>query len=89
MKLAAIAQRGSRKDFYDIYALVSEYKPLADLLQLYCQKYGFHNISPVLLGLAYFDDAEEEPDVRRLTGPGWTQVRKSITKWVREICSTT
>ncbi len=35
MKLAAIAQRGSRKDFIDIHALISRHRPLGDLLALY------------------------------------------------------
>ncbi len=38
MKLAAIAQRGSRKDFIDIHEIALRHRPIEDLLRLYQQK---------------------------------------------------
>jgi predicted nucleotidyltransferase component of viral defense system len=61
MKLAAISQRGSRKDFLDIYELGIKHAPLKRMLELYEQKYAVDDIGHVLLGLSYFDDAEREP----------------------------
>lgn len=40
MKLAALAQRGARKDFVDIYALAREFRPLPELVGLYQQKFS-------------------------------------------------
>ena len=40
MKLSAIAQRGARKDFVDLYVLGARHKPLPALLALYRQKYA-------------------------------------------------
>jgi hypothetical protein len=84
MKLAAVAQRGARRDFIDIYVLLKEYKSLPDLLALYRQKYRLENVTPVLMGLVYFDDAEDEPDPP-LWSVAWEQVKKSIAEQVREI----
>jgi hypothetical protein len=83
MKLSAIAQRGSRKDFYDVHALISRHRPLLELLQLYQQKFSVTDISPVLYGLAYFDDAEQEPDPPLLLKLAWKQVRKDILQWLK------
>jgi hypothetical protein len=84
MKLAAIAQRGSRKDFYDLYMLASQHRPLAEMLPLYRQKFMLSDITPLLYGLTYFDDAEEEPDPSLLLGLSWKSVKKTILKWVKE-----
>ena len=84
MKLAAVAQRGSRKDFIDVFMLVQQHKPLPELLTLFQKKYQTHNITPVLLGLVYFDDAEEEQDPP-LWSVGWNKVKREISNWVRQI----
>lgn len=84
MKLSAIAQRGSRKDFYDVHALLQRHRPLAELLQLYRQKFNVTDISPVLYGLAYFDDAEAEPPPILIEKIAWKQVKKDILQWLKE-----
>lgn len=61
MKLNAIAQRGQRKAFIDLYEILLRHKPLPELLNLYTVKYPNTDISPVFYGLVYFDDAEQEP----------------------------
>ncbi len=84
MKLAAVAQRGSRKDFIDVYTLVNQYKSLLELLKLYQKKYKTENLAPVLMGLAFFDDAEDEPDPPLWTEE-WKNVKSKILAWVRKI----
>jgi predicted nucleotidyltransferase component of viral defense system len=84
MKLAAVAQRGSRKDFIDVFVLIERYKSLADLLSLYQTKYQTENIVPVLTGLAYFDDAEGEPDPP-MWSVKWQMVKQQMTNWIRQI----
>jgi len=85
MKLSAIAQRGSRKDFYDVRALISRHRPMAEMLELYRQKFSVTDISPVLYGLAYFDDAEGEPDPILLEKVNWKQVKKELARWLKEV----
>lgn len=85
MKLAAVAQRGSRKDFVDIYALGDKHKPLLDLLELYRRKYSVQDIGHVLAGLAYFDDAEDEPMPTMLWDVSWHAIRSRISDWTKAI----
>jgi hypothetical protein len=85
MKLSAIAQRGSRKDFLDIYALCTAHRPLPELLPLYQKKFNVEDINPVLYGLAYFDDADEQRKPVMLWDVSWPQVKAAIRLWVRGI----
>ncbi len=63
MKLAAITNRGSRKDFVDLYFMLRSGPSLTDLLALMTKKYGAErtNLYQVLMSLTFFEDAEEEP----------------------------
>jgi len=88
MKLSAVAQRGSRKDFLDIYALGRQCFSLAEMLELYREKYQVRDIGHVLYGLAYFDDADREPMPRCLWDLDWRDVKKSIRKWLKEMART-
>jgi len=87
MKLSAVAQRGSKKDFFDIYALCMQHHPLAELLELYRSKFSVTDIGPVIYGLAYFDNAESERDPVLLEKVSWEKVKQAIIKWVREIAA--
>jgi hypothetical protein len=59
MKLAALAQRGSKKDFVDIFALGRRFG-LAEMLGFYQARYGIKDIGHVLIALAYFDAADRD-----------------------------
>jgi len=83
MKLSAIAQRGARKDFCDIYALGTKQIPLKDMLNLYRKKFKIQDLSPVLYGLAYFDDAENERMPNMLWDVKWAEIKKTILVWVK------
>ena len=85
MKLSAIAQHGQRKDFCDIYFLGMKHHPLQDLLRLYRRKFKVKDISPVLYGLSYFDDAESEPMPHLLLKVQWKTIKKTIQNWVKEL----
>jgi len=63
MKLAAITNRGSRRDFVDLYFILQSGPSLPDLLALMAKKYGAGrtNLYQVLMSLTFFEDAEEEP----------------------------
>jgi predicted nucleotidyltransferase component of viral defense system len=83
MKLSALAQRGARKDFCDIYALGIKHRPLNEMLALYCKKFKVQDFSPVLLGLAYFDDAEKERMPAMLWDVDWGTIKKTIQGWLK------
>jgi len=83
MKLAAITNRGSRKDFVDLYFILQSGPPLTDLLALMARKYGAGRTNPyqVLMSLTYFEDAEEEPMPTMLAPFTW---RECTSFFVRE-----
>jgi len=57
MKLKAIAQRGSKKDFYDIFFLL-EHLSLGEMLALFRDKFRQQEVFHIVKSLTYFDDAE-------------------------------
>lgn len=85
MKLSALAQRGSKKDFVDIYGLGLRHISLRGMLQLYQRKYSIEDIAHVLYGLAYFDDADQERMPKMFLNVDWRTIKKTIQGWVREI----
>jgi hypothetical protein len=85
MKLSAVAQRGWRKDFLDIYALGLKHKSLKEMLRLYQRKYNVKDVAPVLYGLTYFDDAEKERMPKMLWKMDWKSVKQTIQEWVKEL----
>jgi hypothetical protein len=81
MKLAAIAQRGARKDFVDLFALAREHRPLDELVALYKKRHGFKEAAHLLNALVFFDDAEGEPMPQMLWKTGWREMKDSIREW--------
>jgi predicted nucleotidyltransferase component of viral defense system len=85
MKIAAVTQRGTKRDFVDIYALGTKHRTLEDMLRLYRRKYSLDNVVSALYGLAHFSDAESEPMPRMLWTVGWSDVKQTIQSWVKGV----
>lgn len=82
MKLKAIAQRGSKKDFYDMYFLL-ELLPLSEMLHLFLEKFKQQEIFHVIKSLTYFEDAEQYPDPFVFdTTITWVDVKKRVSEAV-------
>lgn len=82
MKLNAVANRGAKKDFWDIAALLSRFS-LDQMLSFYGRKYRAGNRLTVIKSLSYFNEAEaEQVSINDLTGMTWEQVKSMI----REAC---
>lgn len=81
MKLSAVAQRGSKKDFFDLIELLSHYS-LPQLLTFYGQKYNEDNYFYVLKSMTYFQDAEAEPSPIILNDITWETIKVKITQLV-------
>ncbi|MDZ4168057.1 MAG: nucleotidyl transferase AbiEii/AbiGii toxin family protein [Coriobacteriia bacterium] len=77
MKLIAISQRGSRKDFIDLYHLAAAGVTVRDIVRALPVKYPGvrYNVVHLLRSLAYFDDAESEPEPVMLVPHDWGLVR--------------
>ena len=87
MKLAAITSRGSRKDFIDLWLLITRHWPLSDCLELFRQKFTTRDIGHVVRSLTYFDDADEEPPLRMLVDIEWDSVKADFVGWVTGLVS--
>jgi hypothetical protein len=85
MKLSALAQRGAKKDFVDIYALGTKYCSLSDMLGWYQQKYAVTDLTHVLYSLAYFDDADRERMPRMFWDSNWRTIKQTIAQWLQEL----
>lgn len=88
MKLLAVAQRGTKKDFIDLHAL-SRQLPLTTMLDCYRRRFGVSDTSRVLAGLCYFDDAENEPSPVMLVPCDWETVKNELREMVRRVASET
>ncbi|MFI5378315.1 MAG: nucleotidyl transferase AbiEii/AbiGii toxin family protein [Tepidisphaerales bacterium] len=78
MKLNAVSNRGAKKDFWDVAALLSHFS-LEEMLDFYRRKYPSGNAWTVIKSLAYFQEAEaEDVPIHDLTGMTWEQVKHSI-----------
>ncbi|MCF7848640.1 MAG: nucleotidyl transferase AbiEii/AbiGii toxin family protein [Kiritimatiellales bacterium] len=82
MKLNAIANRGSKKDFWDYAELLNVFS--RDEMFSFCgRKYENDSIWNVEKSLCYFDDAEEDPDPRDLRGRTWEEIKGIVKKDTR------
>ena len=83
MKLSAITNRGSKKDFIDLFFLLKK-RSLKQMLFLYLQKYSEGNEFLVLKSLGYFDDADPEPMPFMFEKTEWSEVKNKIKQTVSE-----
>jgi len=77
MKISAIAGRGSKRDFIDLY-VVSKHQELEQFLAWFKEKYARANysIEHVLKSLTYFEDAEKDPMPDMLVNLTWEGVKQ-------------
>lgn len=77
MKLNAIAGRGSKKDFIDLYFLLQMHK-LSEMLSFYTNKYIDGSEFMVLKSLTFFDDAENEEMPIMFENINWDEIKKTV-----------
>jgi hypothetical protein len=87
MKVEAIASRGARKDFYDLYFICHSGLSLDDALDAFRAR--FASASPDiyhrLRALTFFDDAEREPELLLLRPAQWGDVRSFFEVEARRV----
>ncbi len=80
MKIAAIADRGVKRDFIDLYFLLEVAKALklGEVLQLYEKKFGklAQNKVHILKSLVYFEDAEYDAMPQMIQKVDWSLIKK-------------
>lgn len=85
MKLAAIASRGSRKDFVDLWFILEGQMSLEQALDAFRRKYDMVDLGHVVRALVYFDDANDEPELRMLRPVPWGDVKESLRRSVARL----
>ncbi|MBI2257972.1 MAG: nucleotidyl transferase AbiEii/AbiGii toxin family protein [Flavobacteriia bacterium] len=82
MKLNAIACRGSKKDFIDLFYLLKKYS-LQDMMEFYKQKYQDGSEFMVLKSLTYFDDADKEESPIVFEKVSWETIKTEILSHIK------
>ncbi|WP_162138249.1 nucleotidyl transferase AbiEii/AbiGii toxin family protein [Thermodesulfobacterium thermophilum] len=86
MKTSAILQRGSKKDFVDVYFILKELKINCEqLIRIFQQKYG--NFNPLIIKkvLTYFEDADKEGELKMIKKISWDKIKKYFIKEFVEV----
>ncbi len=84
MKINAVTNRGSKKDFIDLYLLHLNGIPLTESLDYFCKKYGSTGRFLAIRSLGWFEDADAEPDPIFLNGWTWKTVRLQMENLVED-----
>ena len=84
MKISAIINRGTKKDFIDLHFLLKEMS-LNQILDLYDQKYPDGSRFIAIKSLTYFEDAESDPMPYMFSDITWEEIKVSIINEVRKL----
>lgn len=87
MKLLAISQRGKRRDFIDMYYLIKMFG-LDSIIEMTKKKFPEFDIYNGLRGLVFFDEADNDPEIKRVKAIrdrlNWKTLKKFIQQKVFE-----
>jgi len=86
MKLAAITGRGRKRDLYDLFFLLKKFS-LDQILGFCRQKYPDGNEWLVARSIIYFEDANNDLEMRPFQKILWTSVKKQIEKEAAKLFS--
>ncbi len=81
MKLVAITDRGTRKDYVDLYELVHQGISMEDMFDLYDRKYRLFDANryTIIKSLTYFDEADATKMPTMIRAVSWDEVKKFFT----------
>lgn len=87
MKIDAIATRGAKRDFIDLFFICQSGYRLKELLSIYDKKYK--NLAAtemhIMKSLIYFDDAEPDEMPEMLKKTDWEDIKKYFENEVRKL----
>lgn len=89
MKLVAIGGRGAKKDFFDLYNIIKKCNINAyELVEGLKQKCGENiNYVNIIMGLSYFEDAEDEILPNTFVDYNWKEIKKFFIEFQKEVQS--
>ena len=79
LKLNAVAGRGAKKDFWDLYELLNHYT-FDQMMSFYNKRYPNNAPIMVLKSFTYFVEADLEPDPYCFKKLNWENIKKEIKK---------
>jgi len=87
MKVIAISQRGTKRDFVDLYIILQD-TPFHKIAEHMVKRFGKERINPLHIGksLVYFSDAESNPEPEYLKGKEikWDEVKNFFRHHVKQ-----
>ncbi len=89
MKLVAIGGRGAKKDFFDLYNILTKSDiMILELVNGLLQKCGENtNYANVIMGLSYFEDAEQEILPKTFIEYDWDEIKRYFIDFQSKIQS--
>lgn len=87
MKIDAVATRGAKRDFVDLYFMCKSGYKLAGLLDFYDKKYGMlaSNLIHIQKSLVFFNDAEPDEMPVMLKEVKWEEIKKYFEDEVKNM----
>lgn len=87
MKINAMASRGLKRDFIDLYFICKAGYKLTDLFKFYHKKYGklSSNLMHIKKSLVFFDDADPDETPRMLKKIKWEEIKKYFVAEIKNI----
>lgn len=81
MKLVALMDRGTKRDFIDLYEMIKNGITLEMMLKIYDKKYVrlSENLYSLITALQYFDDAKAEEMPKMIKAVHWDEVKNFFT----------
>jgi len=87
MKVIAISQRGTKREFADLYCILQE-MPFHKIADHMVKRFGKGRINPVHIGksLVYFSDADSNPEPEYVKGRdvSWEKIKSFFRNHVRQ-----
>jgi len=87
MKIDAVATRGAKRDFIDLYFICKSNYGLTELFRFYNEKYGglASNIIHIQKSLIFFNDAEPDEMPRMLKKVKWEEIKKYFEGEIKKL----
>ena len=87
MKLVAIGGRGAKKDFFDLYKIIEKCNINSyELVKGLKQKCGDNiNYVNIIMGLSYFEDAEDEILTNTFGDYNWENIKKFFIEFQKKV----
>lgn len=86
MKIVAIGGRGAKKDFFDLYNIINRCKiTIKELAEGLIEKCGNKtNYVNIIMGLSYFEDAEQEILPKTFVEYDWEEIKKFFINYQKD-----